>query len=131
MTIKSLAESFREAKAKAGHPSRIKYPKKLKDAAIEYFKANPSLTPSRMASKIGISTSCADKWFKSVKQAKAKDKIKTDPPNFVELKPQENADQTVANNGELRVRIIEVSIPTALGEAELFSSLRAIVHGAV
>ncbi len=52
-------------------------------------------------------------------QAKAKDKIKTDPPNFVELRPQEKADQTVANNGELRVRIIEVSIPTALGEAEL------------
>lgn len=46
MTIESLAESFREAKAKAGHPSRIKYPKKLKDAAIEYFKANPSLTSS-------------------------------------------------------------------------------------
>jgi hypothetical protein len=129
MTIESLAESFREAKAKAGHPSRIKYLKKLKDAAIEYFRANPSLTSSRMASKIGISTSCTDKWFKSVKQAK--DKIKTDPPNFVELKPQENADRTLASNSELRVRIIEVSIPTALGEAELFSSLRAIVHGAV
>lgn len=84
-----------------------------------------------MASKIGISTSSADKWFRSVKQAKEKDKIKADPPNFVELKPQENADQTVATNGELKVRIIEVSIPTALGEAELFSSLRTIVHGAV
>jgi hypothetical protein len=58
-------------------------------------------------------------------------KIKADPSNFVELKPQENADRTVANNGELRVRIIEVSIPTDLGEAELFSLLRAIVHGAV
>jgi hypothetical protein len=67
MTIESLAESFREAKAKAGHPARIKYPKKLKDAAIEYFKENPKLTPSTMASMIGISTSCADKWFKSVK----------------------------------------------------------------
>ncbi|HYX36190.1 MAG TPA: hypothetical protein VE954_24065 [Oligoflexus sp.] len=131
MTIESLAESFREAKAKAGHPARIKYPKKLRDAAIEYFKANPGLTPSRMASRIGISTSCADKWFKSVKQARAKDKIKTDLPNFVELKPKQNSDWTVANDGELRVRIIEVSIPAALGEAELFSSLRAIVHGAV
>lgn len=131
MTIESLAESFREAKAKAGHPARIKYPKKLKDAAIEYFKANPKLTPSRMASMIGISTSCADKWFKSVKQAKAKDQIKIDPPSFVELKPKQDSDRTQANDGELRVRIIEVSIPAALGEAELFSSLRAIVHGAV
>lgn len=131
MTIESLAESFREAKAKAGHSARIKYPKKLKDTAIEYFKANPNLTPNRMASMIGISTSCADKWFKSVKQAKVKDKIKIDPPSFVELKPKQDSDRTLANDAVLKVRIIEVSIPVALGEAELFSSLRAIVHGAV
>jgi hypothetical protein len=128
MTIESLAESFREAKAKAGHPARIKYPKKLKDAAIEYFKANPKLTPSTMASMIGISTSCADKWFKSVKQAKAKDQINIDPPSFVELKPKQDSDRTLANDGELRVRILEVRITGALGEAELCSSLRAIVH---
>jgi hypothetical protein len=29
MTIESLAESFRQAKAKGGHPARINYPKKL------------------------------------------------------------------------------------------------------
>ncbi len=72
---------------------------------------------------IGISTNCADKWFKSVKQAKAKGQIKNDSPSFVELKPKQDSDRTLAYDGELRVRIIEAIIPVALGEAELFSSL--------
>ena len=96
--------------------------------AVEVYDDEAYLCHCRMCQRATGGVSIA---FKSVKQAKVKDKIKANRPNFVELKPQENADRTVASNSELRVRIIEVSIPMALGEAELFSSLRAIVHGAV
>jgi hypothetical protein len=36
--------------AKAGQRARIKYPKKIKDVAVAYFKANPSLIPGRETS---------------------------------------------------------------------------------
>ncbi len=134
MTIESLAESFRAFKANSHKPgpgrSRIRYPKKLKVAATLYYRNNPGLTPSKMASLIGISPSCADKWFKGIKRNDPLDAAASQPQSFVELKTAKSLPpQTTAD--EIRVRIVELTIPTALDESTLFTSLKALISGAL
>lgn len=135
MTIDELSASFRAFKTKAQQSgtgkNRIRYPKKLKSAAIEIYKNNPDLTPSKMAAAIGVSQTSGDKWFKKVKQEASQSKhSRLNASSFVELKPRviPSSSKTA---GELKVRIVELSLPSDLDEAKFYSSLKAIIHGAI
>lgn len=130
MKIESLCNAFKsyrdQMKSESGkHPTKYRYPEKLRKKAIRYYESNPDVRAQELATMLGISSTSRDRWFGD---ANRKGKPES---GFVEVvssgaAPSANGGPAADPLPDLRIRCIDITVPGGTDPDRILTVIRSL-----